>query len=226
MTEPVSTARPGPDLRARRRRCRVSTRSSIDARDERMGDPAVRPRHVAVDGRPGGRRGHRGSPRLARRARSTSATTSRLSRVSAMAMVDAGLTTAVVAGMGGSSLAPDVLHRTFGSHRWLPRPAHPRLDRPGGRRAPCSTTSTRCATLVIVAEQVGHDRRAERVPRGGVASRGERRSTRSSTTSTRLPAPSSSPSPIPGRASRRSRTTTPSARSSSTHPTSAGATAR
>jgi transaldolase/glucose-6-phosphate isomerase len=31
------------------------------------------------------------------------------------AMVDAGLTTAVVAGMGGSSLAPDVLHRTFGS---------------------------------------------------------------------------------------------------------------
>ncbi len=31
------------------------------------------------------------------------------------AVVDAGLTTAVVAGMGGSSLAPDVLHRTFGS---------------------------------------------------------------------------------------------------------------
>ncbi len=31
------------------------------------------------------------------------------------AVVDAGFTTAVVAGMGGSSLAPDVLHRTFGS---------------------------------------------------------------------------------------------------------------
>jgi glucose-6-phosphate isomerase len=31
------------------------------------------------------------------------------------AIVDAGFTTAVVAGMGGSSLAPDVLHRTFGS---------------------------------------------------------------------------------------------------------------
>jgi transaldolase/glucose-6-phosphate isomerase len=31
------------------------------------------------------------------------------------AIVDAGFTTAVVAGMGGSSLAPDVLHRTFGT---------------------------------------------------------------------------------------------------------------
>ena len=31
------------------------------------------------------------------------------------AAVDEGYTTAVVAGMGGSSLAPDVLHRTFGS---------------------------------------------------------------------------------------------------------------
>jgi glucose-6-phosphate isomerase len=30
-------------------------------------------------------------------------------------VVEAGFTTAVVAGMGGSSLAPDVLHRTFGS---------------------------------------------------------------------------------------------------------------
>ena len=29
-------------------------------------------------------------------------------------MVDAGFTTAIVGGMGGSSLAPDVLHRTFG----------------------------------------------------------------------------------------------------------------
>jgi len=30
-------------------------------------------------------------------------------------VTDAGFTTAIVAGMGGSSLAPDVLHRTFGS---------------------------------------------------------------------------------------------------------------
>ena len=31
-------------------------------------------------------------------------------------IVEAGFTTAIVAGMGGSSLAPDVLHRTFGTH--------------------------------------------------------------------------------------------------------------
>jgi glucose-6-phosphate isomerase len=31
------------------------------------------------------------------------------------AIVEAGFTTAIVAGMGGSSLAPDVLHRTFGT---------------------------------------------------------------------------------------------------------------
>ncbi|MBI3750013.1 MAG: hypothetical protein HY262_14390 [Chloroflexi bacterium] len=31
------------------------------------------------------------------------------------AVVDQGYTTAIIAGMGGSSLAPDVLHRTFGS---------------------------------------------------------------------------------------------------------------
>src|SRR5207342_1470247 len=30
-------------------------------------------------------------------------------------VVDEGYTTAIVAGMGGSSLAPDILHRTFGS---------------------------------------------------------------------------------------------------------------
>ena len=36
------------------------------------------------------------------------------------AVVDEGYTTAVVAGMGGSSLAPDVLHRTFGSLEGYP----------------------------------------------------------------------------------------------------------
>ncbi|MDO8484674.1 MAG: hypothetical protein Q7S35_06980 [Candidatus Limnocylindrales bacterium] len=37
------------------------------------------------------------------------------------AIVDEGYTTVVVAGMGGSSLAPDVLHRTFGSQDGYPR---------------------------------------------------------------------------------------------------------
>src|SRR5207342_3717650 len=36
------------------------------------------------------------------------------------AVVDEGYTTAVVAGMGGSSLAPDLLHRTFGSVEGYP----------------------------------------------------------------------------------------------------------
>jgi len=36
------------------------------------------------------------------------------------AIVDQGYTTVVVAGMGGSSLAPDVLHRTFGSQEGYP----------------------------------------------------------------------------------------------------------
>ncbi len=36
------------------------------------------------------------------------------------AIVEQGYTTVVVAGMGGSSLAPDVLHRTFGSHEGYP----------------------------------------------------------------------------------------------------------
>ncbi len=36
------------------------------------------------------------------------------------AIVDEGYTTVVVAGMGGSSLAPDVLHRTFGSQPGYP----------------------------------------------------------------------------------------------------------
>ena len=36
-------------------------------------------------------------------------------------IVDAGYTTAIVAGMGGSSLAPDMFRQTFGSTGGLPR---------------------------------------------------------------------------------------------------------
>ena len=151
--------------------------------------------------------GHRRSPGLARRP-------DRLHRqhpgsrgVRRWRSVDAGFTTAVVAGMGGSSLAPDVLHRTFGStDGYLALRILDSTDPEavGGRaRRPRSVSHARDRR-----EQVGHDRRAQRVPRGGVASRERGRSTRSSTTSTRLPAPSSSRSPTRARASRRSRTTT------------------
>ena len=38
--------------------------------------------------------------------------------------------------MGGSSLAPDVMRRTFGAHRRFPAPARPRLERPGADQGP------------------------------------------------------------------------------------------
>ena len=111
----------------------------------RVGEPAVRPRRHAVDGRSrrsgeaiAERLGWLDAPARIHRQRSPP------SKASATRIVDAGFTTAVVAGMGGSSLAPDVLHRTFGSQRGLPRPAHPRLDRSRGRQRRCSTTSIRC----------------------------------------------------------------------------------
>ena len=80
------------------------------------------------------------------------------------AVVAEGFTDVVVAGMGGSTLAPDVLNRTFGSEEGYPRAAHPRLDRSGirlgdarrPRRAPDDDGHR---------DQVGHDGRAERLPR-------------------------------------------------------------
>ena len=142
------------------------------------------------------------------------------------AVVDEGYTTAVVAGMGGSSLAPDVLHRTFGSHGGLPRPAHPRLDRPGLRvgdaRRPRPAPDARHRRL-----EVGHDDRAERLPRLRL---GPRRGARSKAVPHHAyehpGALLRGRSPTRARASRRSPTTTSSARSSSTRPTSAAATRR
>ena len=96
------------------------------------------------------------------------------------AVVDEGYTTVVVAGMGGSSLAPDVLASDVRQPRGLPRPAHPRLDRPGLRvgdaRRPRSAPDARHHRL-----QVGHDDRAERVPRLRLGSAPRRRSTPSRT---------------------------------------------
>ena len=63
------------------------------------------------------------------------------SKASATGSSTPGFTTAIVAGMGGSSLAPDVLRRTFGITGRLPRAAHPRLDRSASspRRSTIST---------------------------------------------------------------------------------------
>ena len=99
-----------------------------------VGDPPVRPRHHPVDERSAGRGDDRRAARLARRA-------DRLRRahpgprgLRRRRSSTPASRPAIVAGMGGSSLAPDVLHRTFGTPGGLPRPAHPRFDRPGGRR--------------------------------------------------------------------------------------------
>ena len=64
--------------------------------------------------------GHRRPPRLARRAGPFRRRRSARSKAFGEGVRDAGFTTAVVAGMGGSSLAPDVFRRTFGTiEGWL-----------------------------------------------------------------------------------------------------------
>ena len=128
-----------------------------------LGGAAVRPRHVAlVDGR-----ARPGRDRATASAGSTRRPISR-DQIAALegfgdGIRDAGFTTAVVGGMGGSSLAPDVLHRTFGTRRRLARPARPRLDRPGGRRR--DRRRPRPARDPLDRrEQVRHDDRAARLP--------------------------------------------------------------
>ena len=123
------------------------------------------------------------------------------------AVVDEGFTTVVVAGMGGSSLAPDVLHRTFGTPGGLPGPAHPRLDRSGRRRR--DARRPRPAADARRSSPASPARRPSRTrswPSLGARARGARR--RRAPLRTRDPAGSSRPSPIPARASRRSPTTT------------------
>jgi glucose-6-phosphate isomerase len=84
-----------------------------------MGDTPVRSRRDALVDRSARRRRDRRPPRLAGCAGHFA------DRIAALegfgdAIVDEGYTTVVVAGMGGSSLAPDVLHRTFGSQDGYP----------------------------------------------------------------------------------------------------------
>ena len=137
------------------------------------------------------------------------------------AVVDEGYTTAVVAGMGGSSLAPDILRRTFGTTEGYLElrildstdPAYVARD----ARRPRSAADARHHRL-----EVRHHDRAERVPRVCLgAGRGGSQG--------RPPPSLRAPGRLLRRSSRtparatRSRTPTTSARSSSTRPTSAGA---
>ena len=140
------------------------------------------------------------------------------------AIRDAGFTTAIVGGMGGSSLAPEVLQQDVRGRRRLAPAADPRLDRPGrgrgDRRRPLPARDA-----VHRGDEVGHDGRAARLPgrrlgpdRGGASRR--------ATSTSSGPATSWPRSPTRAGASRRSPITTSSARSSSTRPTSAGGTPR
>jgi hypothetical protein len=130
---------------------------------------------------------------------------------------DAGFTTAIVAGMGGSSLGPDVLARTFGADEdWLRCASS---TRPTRRPWPRRSTTRPARDALHRRQQVRHDDRAAGLPRRRVgpdrgvpprpprAVRPRRRDDRRDLG--------------PGRASRRSPTTTSSASSSSTRPTSA-----
>ena len=66
----------------------------------------------------------------------------------------AGYTDAVLLGMGGSSLAPEVFRRSFGRRRRA-APARARLDAPGPGRRRWSTRSTSSSTLFIVSSKSG-----------------------------------------------------------------------
>ena len=142
------------------------------------------------------------------------------------AVVDEGYTTAIVAGMGGSSLAPDVLHRTFGSlEGYLALRILDSTD-------PAYVSATLddldpLRTLVIIATKSG----TTTEPNAFLAYAWDRAET--ALEAVAAPHATSDPgavlrgrSPTRAAASRPSPTTTTSARCSSTRPTSAAATRR
>ena len=138
------------------------------------------------------------------------------------AVVDEGYETVVVAGMGGSSLAPDVLGRTFGNlEGYLALRILDSTD-------PAYVSATLddldpLRTLVIIASKSG----TTTEPNAFLAyawARAEAALEQSPTIATRGPAPTSRRSPTRAAAPRPSPTATTSARCSSTRPTSAAAT--
>ena len=80
------------------------------------------------------------------------------------AVVAEGFTDVVVAGMGGSTLAPDVLNRTFGSQDGYPELRILDSTDPAFVSATLDDLDA-LRTMTVIATQVGHDRRAERLPR-------------------------------------------------------------
>ena len=109
----TSLARPRP--RRRRRRLRRRRRAGPDGATGRSG--SVRPRRDASGRRRAASRRRSPSASAGSTPRTTSPTRSRPSRASATGSATRASRPRSSAGMGGSSLAPDVLHRTFGTPR-------------------------------------------------------------------------------------------------------------
>ncbi len=90
----------------------------------------------------------------------------------------AGFKHALLLGMGGSSLCPEVLRMTFGKIDGIPRTARARFDGPGAGEGDREQGGSSEHDLYRV-EQVGHDARAEHLqaiflrPRGEDAGRGQ-----------------------------------------------------
>ena len=199
---PCLVCRTGAEYRPGCRGGRVSLGRRSGAR-RGMGRPSFRPGRVALDPGPGGRSRHRRPARLARCPIDFSDNVPALEAFGD-AIVDAGFTTAVVAGMGGSSLAPDVLHRTFGtSEGYLDLRVLDSTDPPS---RPSSTTSISGRSSSSRASRARRSNRTRsRRPPGSASSR---RSIASRITLTTSPAMPSWPSPIRARAPRPSAITT------------------
>ena len=126
--------------RAGRRRSRAGCAAELEGRSRRASSrrrrqrraARVAPRPVPV-GRPGGP-GDRESPRLADGRRDDARAGAATSRRSPRECRADGFTDAVLLGMGGSSLGPEVIRRSFGEVPGAAAAAGARLD-PSGRRA-------------------------------------------------------------------------------------------
>ena len=149
-----------PGLRPRRRRRRLPGSRGAGARGG-LGGPPGSARRDLVDRRPARRRGHRATPGLARRAGAFRRADRRAGGLRRRRR-RRGLHDRDRRRDGGQQPRPGRPASHVRQPGWLPRAAHPRLDRPGsgvgGARRPRSTADAGPGRL-----QVRHDDGAERV---------------------------------------------------------------
>jgi transaldolase/glucose-6-phosphate isomerase len=99
--------------------------------------------------------GHQERARLAQRRRPDDRRRGRANRTSPTASATRAVQARRLCGMGGSSLAPEVLRRTFGKQEGFPGTARARLDRPGHRRRPSRPKIDVEHTLFVVSSKSG-----------------------------------------------------------------------